>query len=117
MINLTKVADNLEAIPSNQREAIINLIDIKVESDMEKVLQKLDSMETKLDAKIDALETKFDTKIDALNTKIDALDAKFSNKFKSMYWLLGAVVVLFPLSPTVNKLLTYLSSMIPAIPQ
>ncbi len=80
MVNLTKIADNLEAIPSNQREAIINLIDIKVENDMEKVLQKLDSMETKFDA------------------KIDALDAKFSNKFKSLYWVLavsGGFIVSF----------------------
>ncbi|MGY0400045.1 MAG: hypothetical protein ACWIPH_08995 [Ostreibacterium sp.] len=48
-------------------QLLVALIDIKTETDMQAVLNKLDSIESKFDAKFDAIESKFD----ALDSKID----------------------------------------------
>jgi mRNA-degrading endonuclease RelE of RelBE toxin-antitoxin system len=67
MSRLSKVNKKLAKLPKSSRKAIVDLIDLKTEIDMDKVLNKLD-----------ALETKFDTKF------------KFVEKqFKIVHWILG----------------------------
>lgn len=70
MSNLTDISEQLEKLPIDGRKAITALIDIKTEDDMDKVLTKLDAMQSKFDAKFDAIESKFDAKFDALDSKI-----------------------------------------------
>lgn len=63
----------------NRRDgaAIVQLIDMKTEADMEKVLNKLDV----LTSRIDSLEKSVDARFDAMNHKISVL-----------YWLIGLAV-------------------------
>lgn len=63
MTQLSTICNLASNLPRSQRAAIISLIDLKTEGDMQKVLDRLDLMEQKLDAK-------FDAKFDALNNKI-----------------------------------------------
>jgi hypothetical protein len=42
-----------------EKEAILKLIDLKIDNDMEKVLTEMRRLEDKQDAKFGALETKF----------------------------------------------------------
>ncbi|MDP8185352.1 hypothetical protein [Phocoenobacter skyensis] len=75
MVDLTRINDQLEKIPTDQCRAITALINIKTEDDMEKVLNRLDTIEAKFESKFDALETKFDAKFDSLRWLIMALMA------------------------------------------
>ena len=51
-MNLSDVSGNLVHLPDDQKNAILALIDLKTESDMEKVLAKIDSMRSELNDKI-----------------------------------------------------------------
>ena len=42
-----------------QKEAVLNLIDLKIDNDMEKFITEIRRIEDKHDAKFGALETKF----------------------------------------------------------
>ncbi|MBR0574464.1 MULTISPECIES: hypothetical protein [Pasteurellaceae] len=83
MVNLTQINDQFEKIPNDQRGAIVTLINIKTEDDMEKVLNRLDTIEAKFESKFDALETKFDA------------------KFESLRWLIMALMAAIPVALTV----------------
>ncbi len=82
--------DHIKNIPENQREGVLNLIDMKTNDNLEKVLNAI----THLENKVDTLESKMDTKINALeikmDTKINALEAKIS----TIYWILGVIITL-----------------------
>ena len=64
-MNLEDVSTQSEKLDKKSKNAILALIDIKTDSDMDKVLNKLDSMEK------------------SLNTRITAV-----------YWFLGAMTLL-----------------------
>ena len=51
----SQFAEQLENLPKDQKMAILGIIDLKVENDMEKVLHKLDSMENSMNARITVL--------------------------------------------------------------
>ncbi|VEJ09401.1 DUF1640 domain-containing protein [Actinobacillus delphinicola] len=122
MVDFNKIAENLKAIPSEEQKAIVNLIQLKTEADMDRVLNKLNSMEAKFDAKfeafdaklevfdtklkamenkfdakLEAMETKFDTKFEAMDTKIEAIDSKFD----ILRWLLMAIIAIIPIALTI----------------
>ncbi len=67
MSNLTDIFKQLQRLPTNQTEAVVALIDIKTEDDMEKVLNKLDSMSSRLEA----MDSKFEAKLNAMDSKIN----------------------------------------------
>lgn len=55
---LKKSNDKLNSLTNEQLEAIFELIDLKTEDDMEKVLHKFDLIESRLESKLtDKLET------------------------------------------------------------
>lgn len=79
---LYELASNLEP---QSRTAIIALIDIKAEEQMESVTAKLDLVLNKIDAldkRIDALDKKIDSKVDSLekicNAKFDSIEKRLS---------------------------------------
>lgn len=90
MSKLTETGNHIRKLPDDYSEAIIGLIDIKTEGDMERVLQKLDSMNETFNARFKALEEKVGVKFDALNHKISAVD----HKIAAIYWFIGAIVTL-----------------------
>jgi len=70
----------INKLDPQSRTAIIALIDIKAEEQMEAVASKLDLVMNK----IDALDQKIDAKINALDQKINALDQKIDSKIDSL---------------------------------
>ena len=112
MANLSQILELSQQLDQKDRAAIIALIDIKTEGDMQAVLNKLDMMdsqinsrfeaitaridglETKMDARIDALETKMDARIDALETKMDARIDALDKSISQIKWIVGIIVAL-----------------------
>lgn len=95
MANLSNIHQVIEQLNKNDRSAIIALIDLKTEGDMQQVLNKLDVMahnidakfsafETSIDAKLNAMDAKFEAKFDAVNARFDAVDARFDALEKGM---------------------------------
>ena len=79
-MELKNFNDHIKNIPENQREGILNLIDMKTNDNLEKVLNAI----TNLENKVDTLESKMDTKINALEIKMDT-------KINAIYWVLGVI--------------------------
>ena len=112
MANLSQILELSQQLDQKDRAAIIALIDIKTEGDMQAVLNKLDMMgsqinsrfetmtaridglEAKMDARIDALETKMDARIDALETKMDARIDALEKSIANIKWIVGIIVAL-----------------------
>lgn len=55
-MNLENVNQVIKKLPDDSQDAIVELISLKTEDDMDKVLNKLTSMEAKFDTKIEALK-------------------------------------------------------------
>jgi genome sequencing data, contig C324 len=79
----------INKLDPQSRTAIIALIDIKAEEQMEAVaskldlvMNKIDALDQKIDAKINALDQKIDSKIDSLekicNAKFDSIEKRLS---------------------------------------
>ena len=67
----SQFAEQLENLPKDQKMAILAIIDLKVENDMEKVLHKLDSMEKSMNSRFESMDTRITV----------------------LYWLIGALGV------------------------
>jgi hypothetical protein len=103
---LYELASNLEP---QSRTAIIALIDIKAEEQMESVTAKLDLVLNKIDAldkRIDALDKKIDSKVDSLekicNAKFDSIEKRLSFLQWSMmvgFSAIALVVTVLKLAP------------------
>ena len=74
MPTLSEKHEVLSGLNRQDAAAIVALIDLKTEDDMEKVLNKLDFMTKRLDA----FEKSVDTRFSAIDTKINAI-----------YWFIG----------------------------
>lgn len=77
-MNISEITQEINKIPQEQREAVSNLIDLKTNENMEKVIQEIRRLEDKFDNKFSAMEGKFDA-------KFEAVDSKFS----TIFWILG----------------------------
>lgn len=69
IMNLNEIDENLKAISGNEK-ALLKLIDIKIDSDMEKVLNKMDAFNTELKRVEDNMNTKFNMIIWAIGIMI-----------------------------------------------
>jgi len=100
----------INKLDPQSRTAIIALIDIKAEEQMEAVaskldlvMNKIDALDQKIDAKINALDQKIDAKINALDQKIDSkidslekiCNAKFDSIEKRLSFLQWSMMVGF----------------------
>lgn len=65
-------AEQVKHLPEKEKLAILGIIDLKVENDMEKVLQRIDSMKAEMKAEMRTMD----------------------NKISVLYWLIGALAVL-----------------------
>jgi len=101
MSKLTEAAELLDQLPAESRRAITTLIDLKTEDNMDKVLNKLDSMTETFNARFELLEKTVDVRLKALDDKIDIVDGKIDTKFDALthrvnaiYWFIGIAVTL-----------------------
>ena len=94
MSKLTEAAELLDRLPEDSKQAIAALIDLKVEDNMDKVLNKLDSMTETFNARFDLLEKTVDVRLKALDDKIDTKFDALTHRINAIYWFIGAVVTL-----------------------
>ena len=94
MSKLTETAELLDRLPEDSKQAITALIDLKVEDNMDKVLNKLDSMTETFNARFDLLEKTVDVRLKALDDKIDTKFDALTHRINAIYWFIGAVVTL-----------------------
>ena len=73
MTKLSKYHDLVSKLDEDKVVAIVGLIDLKTEDDMDKVLNKLDTIESKIDARLDSLESKLDAKISSLKSSVNMI--------------------------------------------
>ena len=81
-MELENLENQMKNLPDKGKEAILALIDIKTEHEMDKVISKLDAMRQEFNAKFDAIENKFDS---------------VNNQLNFLKWAFGFVVVLITL--------------------
>lgn len=48
IMKTVEIAKHIENLPESEKNAILAIIDLKVENDMDKVMSKLDSMNTRI---------------------------------------------------------------------
>lgn len=94
MSKLTEAAELLDQLPDESRRAITTLIDLKTEDNMDKVLNKLDSMTETFNARFELLEKTVDVRLKALDDKIDTKFDALTHRINAIYWFIGAVVTL-----------------------
>ena len=94
MSKLTEATELLDQLPAESRRAITTLIDLKTEDNMDKVLNKLDSMTETFNARFDLLEKTVDVRLKALDDKIDTKFDALIHRINAIYWFIGAVVTL-----------------------
>ena len=94
MSKLTEAAELLDQLPAESRRAITTLIDLKTEDNMDKVLNKLDSMTEIFNARFELLEKTVDVRLKALDDKIDTKFDALTHRINAIYWFIGAVATL-----------------------
>jgi len=101
-MNISDVSGSLEHIPlpPDQKLAMLQLIDGKINNDMKEVIAEIRQLEGRLESKIQMLDGKvqlLDGKIQLLDGKIQLIHDKLSNEIKVVYWVVGIAmaVILF----------------------
>lgn len=100
MPTLSEKHEVLSGLNRQDAAAIVALIDLKTEDDMEKVLNKLDFMTQNFDARISSFEKSVDARFSSFENSVDArissfensVDARFSaidTKINAIYWFIG----------------------------
>lgn len=78
-MNLNDSNSIANGLDEKNRTSILQLIDLKTESDMEKILAKMESMFAQVGSRMDAKFAQVDSRMDAKFAQIDSrIDAKFA---------------------------------------
>lgn len=72
-MNLDELNVAIGDMDEKNRAAIISVINLKTESDMEKALAKMESMFAQIDARFEHLENKMDSKFAHIEDKISTM--------------------------------------------
>ena len=83
MPTLSEKHEVLSGLNRQDAAAIVALIDLKTEDDMEKSLNKLDSMTKNFDARLDAFEKSLDARFSSIEAKINGI-----------YWFIGIMTTI-----------------------
>ncbi|EMU0381092.1 hypothetical protein ACES80_001038 [Neisseria gonorrhoeae] len=89
MPTLSEKHEVLSGLNRQDAAAIVALIDLKTEDDMEKVLNKLDFMTQNFDARLDAFENSVDARISSFENSVDARFSAIDTKINAIYWFIG----------------------------
>lgn len=88
MNEITSAADGLDP---NNRAATVKLIDIKVEDDMDKVLNKIQYEFGLLKTELAHIETKFENKFEHVENKFNHVESKLSTGYTFFGIALGVI--------------------------
>ena len=90
-MNISEVSSSLENIPlpQDQKKAMLQLIDAKINNDMKEVIAKLNEVESRIQMTND--------RIQMTNDKLQVIHDKLSNEIKIVYWVIciAMAVILF----------------------
>ncbi|EMS2531852.1 hypothetical protein FV811_000172 [Neisseria gonorrhoeae] len=89
MPTLSEKHEVLSGLNRQDAAAIVALIDLKTEDDMEKVLNKLDFMTQNFDARLDAFEKSVDARFSSFENSVDARFSAIDTKINAIYWFIG----------------------------
>ncbi|MDO4642775.1 MAG: hypothetical protein Q4A74_02935 [Cardiobacteriaceae bacterium] len=94
MVNLSQLNSLIHQIKEKERVAIVALIDLKTEDNMEKVMNTLNNMSETFNArfkafesKFEALESKMDSRFEAFESKFEVLESKIDSVEKRLTFL------------------------------
>ena len=91
MPTLSEKHEVLSGLNRQDAAAIVALIDLKTEDDMEKVLNKLDFMTKNFDARLDAFEKSVDARFSSFEKSVDARFSAIDTKINAIYWFIGII--------------------------
>ena len=96
MPKLSQTQAHISRLKPKEAAAIVALIDLKTEDDMDRVLNKLDVMQNRLDARLGSLEKSVDARLTSLEKSVDArfnsLEKSVDARFNMLYWLIGLLM-------------------------
>ena len=72
-MNIEELSEQLDNLPKGQKKTILAIINHETEVKMEKVLSRLDTIESKFESKFSAIESKFESKFSILLWVISAI--------------------------------------------
>lgn len=96
-MRISDVTKDADALDPKNRSAITNLIDTKVESDMEKAFMLMRNEFSSLKAELVNMETRFDSQFKNVDSQFKHVDSQFKHvesKFSTVYWVVGLTVTL-----------------------
>ena len=70
---LNKQVQKMSELSSEQRDALLSIIDTKIESDMEKILSRIDANSKEIASISKEMTLRIDSTAKELNTKIDSI--------------------------------------------
>ena len=82
-MELNKIEELTAEIPSEQRKAILKLIDLKTNEDMKEIIKSNEMLKESVNQSIDLLKE-----------SIKHLDDKNAERSKTLYWILGVIVAI-----------------------
>ena len=88
-MNLNTIDELADGLDEKNRSAILKLIDHKTETDMDKVLTKMESMFAQMDNKFERKFDQIDNKLELLDGKFAHVEAKIDTKINTVYWVIG----------------------------
>lgn len=94
MPTLSEKHEVLSGLNRQDAAAIVALIDLKTEDDMEKVLNKLDFMTKNFDARLDAFEKSVDARFSSFEKSVDARFSAIDTKINAIYWFIGIMTTI-----------------------
>jgi hypothetical protein len=81
-------------IPQEQVEGFARIIDIKVGTEMQQVLAKMDSMERYVHNRMDSMETYVHSRMDSMDKRMDKMDGRIDRMDNTMRWGFGIIITL-----------------------
>lgn len=104
-MKITQLNKEAEKLPGELKNPILALIELKTDSDMEKVLDKMTGIEQRFESKITGvldkmtdIEQRLESKMDIQFNRIDAL-------FRMLLWGIGIAFTLIAVLITIYKFL------------
>ena len=103
-MDINDLSKEIEKLPKAERESILKLIDIKINSDMEKFISEIRSIKNEFGSK-------FESKFESIESKFESVENKFENKFEStnsrlstVFWVIGIIGVVMSVMLTILTL-------------
>ena len=92
MPNLSEHHDLISQLERKDAVVILKLIDLKTESDMDKVLNAFQQLNQRLDMmniRIDTLDKRIDTLDKSVDVRIASFEKSVNAQFKALHWVIG----------------------------